>query len=613
MPLPVAADAPKVERGRRCSRRSRRRGPRSRRRCGSRSAPTRWRLPRWRIATLLDLPPTADARRSRSAARARTPTSRGSQSTVDRPPRDADFAVDLERASASSRPGRASALDVPRAREAILAAAISPGARARRSSPSRTTEPQLHDRRGARRWASPALVGSYTTIYGGDPNRIHNVQLVAHLIDRHADRARRDVLVQRHDRRAHGGEGLPRGAGDHQRRAPDGARRRRLPGLDDRLQRRLRGGPQDHGAHEPRALHQPLPARPRRDGQLSRTSTSSSSTTRGHWLLAAHVRRRVVADRRASTARRSTGASRARPRRSSSPAPPPVEQTPDPTLPEGETVIEERGRAAAVDAVDAQGLHASGKLLYDDTWYSSYRAEPRVVRVGTKAPPPPTKPPPTDDHDGATTGTTTTATTTTGADDYSASALAIASASQAGHARRPERRRVDAGVRRPAVGDERSVRRRSSAYSKRKRAPRTLAAARVDLEPVVEARRREVAHVRLDRQRLDALLAQARVAAREAVEVVDAGDLEPDEVARVVRDRPARRSRRSGRGPRSRSGSRPRQRTLRLRRGRAGAPPRLRRDDGRHRVCRLAFLGGGLRSSTASSCRASGSCSGSAR
>src|SRR6266571_1494906 len=28
-------------------------------------------------------------------------------------------------------------------------------------------------------------VSSYTTVYGGDPNRIHNVQLVAHLIDGH--------------------------------------------------------------------------------------------------------------------------------------------------------------------------------------------------------------------------------------------------------------------------------------------------------------------------------------------------------------------------------------------------------------------------------------------
>ena len=29
------------------------------------------------------------------------------------------------------------------------------------------------------------LVGAYETIYGGKANRIHNVQLVAHLIDGH--------------------------------------------------------------------------------------------------------------------------------------------------------------------------------------------------------------------------------------------------------------------------------------------------------------------------------------------------------------------------------------------------------------------------------------------
>ena len=35
----------------------------------------------------------------------------------------------------------------------------------------------------ARRWASPAWSASYETFYGGDPNRIHNVELVAHLVD----------------------------------------------------------------------------------------------------------------------------------------------------------------------------------------------------------------------------------------------------------------------------------------------------------------------------------------------------------------------------------------------------------------------------------------------
>src|SRR6185312_10952063 len=28
-------------------------------------------------------------------------------------------------------------------------------------------------------------VGAYETVYGGDPNRIHNVQLVSHLVDKH--------------------------------------------------------------------------------------------------------------------------------------------------------------------------------------------------------------------------------------------------------------------------------------------------------------------------------------------------------------------------------------------------------------------------------------------
>jgi HAD superfamily hydrolase (TIGR01509 family) len=58
----------------------------------------------------------------------------------------------------------------------------------------------------------------------------------------------------------------------------------------------------------------------------------------------------------------------------------------------------------------------------------------------------------------------------------------------------------------------------------------------VDAQPVGEAGRREVAAVGLDRERLEALLADPGVAAVEAGEVVDAGDLEPDEVGGVVRD-----------------------------------------------------------------------------
>ena len=45
-------------------------------------------------------------------------------------------------------------------------------------------EPELSTDR-AKSLGITGLVGGYTTYYGGDPNRIHNVQLVARLIDRH--------------------------------------------------------------------------------------------------------------------------------------------------------------------------------------------------------------------------------------------------------------------------------------------------------------------------------------------------------------------------------------------------------------------------------------------
>ena len=57
---------------------------------------------------------------------------------------------------------------------------------------------------------------------------------------------------------------------------------------------------------------------------------------------------------------------------------------PDPALFVGQTSVEESGDALAVDERRAQGLHAGGTLLYDNTWYSSYRGEPRIVHVGTK-------------------------------------------------------------------------------------------------------------------------------------------------------------------------------------------------------------------------------------
>jgi hypothetical protein len=84
-------------------------------------------------------------------------------------------------------------------------------------------------------------------------------------------------------------------------------------------------------------------------------------------------------------------------------APPPVQKTVDATLDPGETVVDDYGAPAQSTSVERKVYAPSGKLLSDATWYSSYRAEPKIIRVGPTAPKK-KKPPVT---------TTTTTTTTT--------------------------------------------------------------------------------------------------------------------------------------------------------------------------------------------------------
>ena len=104
------------------------------------------------------------------------------------------------------------------------------------------------------------LVGSYETIYGGiaEPDPQRPARRAPRR--RQADRARRDLLVQPGDRRAHRGEGLPRGAGDHQRRG-------------------LRPGSAAASARSRRRSSTP-PTRPGCRSRRARTTRSTSRTTR---------------------------------------------------------------------------------------------------------------------------------------------------------------------------------------------------------------------------------------------------------------------------------------------------------------------------------------------
>jgi vancomycin resistance protein YoaR len=86
--------------------------------------------------------------------------------------------------------------------------------------------------------------------------------------------------------------------------------------------------------------------------------------------------------------------------------PPRIKRVPDPGLFKGEKVIEDYGEPAR-DITVRRIVYENGKVLYDESWYTFYRSEPRIVRYGT-IPVTPPKPPPTQ------TGTTQTGTTQTG-------------------------------------------------------------------------------------------------------------------------------------------------------------------------------------------------------
>jgi vancomycin resistance protein YoaR len=143
--------------------------------------PTRWVLPRYRLAQLLQLPsggrtslriggPAADDWLRRLGARIATP------------PHDATFAVVGDHVRVvPDRPGLQ--LDALRSADAVLKAALHRRPRLRVAQLVVAEQPAMLTTAKARAMRIRDAVATYTTIYGGVANRIHNVQLVAHLVD----------------------------------------------------------------------------------------------------------------------------------------------------------------------------------------------------------------------------------------------------------------------------------------------------------------------------------------------------------------------------------------------------------------------------------------------
>jgi len=349
---------------------------------------TRWLLTPRRIATLLQLP-----------AAGRTKLDIGGRAAqewlvklgrrVGKPAEDATFAVDGTKvAVVPARPGVQ--LDAVAATHALLAAAL-------RTMPSRRVAelPVLESQpkrstAEARAMGIHDVVSSYTTEYGGIPNRIHNVQLVAHLID--------GALVAPGDTFSFNGTTGERTADKGFVEAPVIVNGELTTGLGGGIcqvsttvfNAAFEGGLKitERTNHALYISHYPQG----RDATVNYPDLDLKFVNdTGNWLLL-----RTFVGASSLTVNLYGTAVHRRVESSTSPLVTtgiiPVKKTVDPTLAPGEKVVDDPGVPPMSTSVTRDVYDPDGKLLYHDVWYSSYRAEPKLVRLGP-AKPKPTKQP----------------------------------------------------------------------------------------------------------------------------------------------------------------------------------------------------------------------------
>ena len=349
---------------------------------------TRWRLPRWRIAELLTLP-SAGATKLAIAGPGADRYFRRLEKAVGRAPEDAGFAVTsggIEVVPAKD----GLEVNVLGTAKALLTAAISPTKRTAQlavavSQPERSTAE-------AKAMGITGVVGSYTTTYGGTSGRLHNVQLVASLID--------GALVAPGATFSFNGPTGERNADRGFQEAPviiNGELQNGIGGGVCQVSTTVFNAAYEAGLQIDRRTNHAL--------YISHYPTGRDATVNypdldlqftndtRHWLL---LRTFVGAgsltvnlygtpqDRRVETETGDlvvTGET-------------PVKRIEDPTMFKGETVTELTGQPPRETSVTRRVYLGNGTLMHENTFHSSYVGEPTVVRVGTKPKPKPlpTKP-----------------------------------------------------------------------------------------------------------------------------------------------------------------------------------------------------------------------------
>ena len=344
---------------------------------------TRWRLPRWRIRELVVMPKNG-ATTLRIGGPGADRYFERLERLVSRPARDATFSVDGSTVRViPGQPGLA--VDVPSTSAALLRAATAASPALRNAAlavdlkqPERTTAE-------ANAMGITGLVGSYETIYGGEPNRIHNVQLVARLID--------GTLIKP-------GATFSFNETTGERTAEKGFLEAPVI-INGELQTGLGGGVCQVSTTVFNAAYEAglgITSRTNHALYISHYPLGRDATVNypdldlrfvndtGRWLLlrtfvgssslvvnlyGTPTERRVETH---TSPLRVTGG-------------PPLRRLRDPSLPAGKTVVLDSGEPSRATSVRRVVYRPDGAVLHEDTWSSYYRSEPRIVRVGTKRKP----------------------------------------------------------------------------------------------------------------------------------------------------------------------------------------------------------------------------------
>ncbi len=343
---------------------------------------THYRLPPWRVAAILKLP-AGGTRELRIKGRRADAYFAGLAAKVNTPARNAEFVVAsggrvLIKPAVNSR-----ALDVPRTAEGLLAAALRP---ARRVAPIVVgTNAPARSTAEAKKMGITGVVSSYTTIYGGDANRVHNVQLVSNLID--------NTLIAPGRTFSFNGTTGERNAAKGFLEAPviiNGELQTGLGGGVCQVSTTVFNTAYEAGLkiaertnHALYISHYPQG----RDATVNYPDLDLKFVNdTGRWLLL----RTFVGSSSLTVNLYGTPQTR---RVESEVAPlrtvgsPPVTWRKDPTIAKGRRVVADAGSSPLSTSATRRVYDAKGNLLYDNTWYSSYRGEKKIVLVGTKPKP----------------------------------------------------------------------------------------------------------------------------------------------------------------------------------------------------------------------------------